>query len=224
MFNADFQDPIELIPRFIAEWEKGYEAVVGVKVASKEFFVMRKIRALAYDIISKYSYINHVKHYDGVGLYDRTFIEKVRQLVENDVEVQFRNAVTELNVNYSIVEFEHQKRRKGKSKINLFVLYSYGINSMVLYTKILPRIALGIGIGLGTISGIALICEIIYGILNSFINNYLLIGMGITFLTLILSLVMFFLAVIGEYIMVINSRLMKRPLVLEEKRINFDEK
>lgn len=223
MFNADFQDPIDLIPKFIEKWEKGYEAVVGVKVAAKEFFVMRSIRALAYDIISKYSYINHIKHYDGVGLYDRVFIEKVRELVKNDVEVQFRNLVTELNVKYATVEFEHQKRRKGKSKINLFVLYDYGINSMILYTKILPRIGIGIGIGIGIVSCIALIFEIICGILNGFMNNYLLIGIGITFLTLILSLVMFFLGIVMEYIKVINSRFMKRPLVLEEKRINFDE-
>lgn len=36
------------------------------------------------------------------------------------------------------------------------------------------------------------------------------------------SIQLFFLGLIGEYIVNINDRLMKRPLVIEEKRINFD--
>ena len=32
-----------------------------------------------------------------------------------------------------------------------------------------------------------------------------------------------FLGIIGEYILSINQRVMNRPLVVEEERINFDE-
>lgn len=32
-----------------------------------------------------------------------------------------------------------------------------------------------------------------------------------------------FLGFLGEYVMSMNTRLMNRPLVVEEKRINFDE-
>ena len=219
MFSADFQDPIELIPRFVAEWEKGYEAVCGVKTSDKEFFLMRRIRALAYTIIGKYSNINHIKHFDGVGLYDRSFIEKVRKLAENDVEIQLRNLVTELNVKYSTVEFEHQKRRKGKSKQKFFGLYNYGINSMISYTKVLPRVSLVIGIIVSILSAIVLLIGLIYGLINGLESQVLLIG--ISLITFLLGLNLFFIAILGEYIMAINTRIMKRPLVLEEKRINF---
>ena len=33
-----------------------------------------------------------------------------------------------------------------------------------------------------------------------------------------------FLGLLGEYILNINTRVIKRPVVVEEKRINFDEK
>ena len=37
------------------------------------------------------------------------------------------------------------------------------------------------------------------------------------------SVQMFFIGFLGEYIMSINQRVMKRPLVIEEERLNFDE-
>ena len=37
------------------------------------------------------------------------------------------------------------------------------------------------------------------------------------------SIQIFFIGLIGEYILTINQRVMKRPLVVEEERINFDE-
>lgn len=37
------------------------------------------------------------------------------------------------------------------------------------------------------------------------------------------ALQLFFIGFMGEYILSINHRMMKRPLVIEEKRINFDE-
>jgi len=37
------------------------------------------------------------------------------------------------------------------------------------------------------------------------------------------SMQLFFIGLVGEYIMSMNTRIMNRPLVIEEKRINFDE-
>ena len=37
------------------------------------------------------------------------------------------------------------------------------------------------------------------------------------------SVQLFFIGFLGEYIMSINQRVMKRPLVIEEERINFHE-
>ena len=38
------------------------------------------------------------------------------------------------------------------------------------------------------------------------------------------SVQLFFIGFLGEYIMSINQRVMKRPLVIEEERINMDDK
>ena len=37
------------------------------------------------------------------------------------------------------------------------------------------------------------------------------------------SLQLFFIGLVGEYILNINTRVIHRPITVEEKRINFDE-
>lgn len=217
---ADFQDPVELIPKFVGEWEKGYEVVCGVKIAAKEFFLMRGIRKLAYIFLNKFSKINVIKHFDGVGLYDRSFIEKVREVVETDKEVQLRTLIPELGSNYTKVYFTHQRRRAGKSKEIFIGLYPYGINMVTTYTKVFPRISLCLGIILGIISLIMLIGTGIFNIARGFTNT-LVIYYFASGISLMFSMVLFFIGILGEYIMAVNDRVMNRPLVLEEKRLNF---
>ena len=52
---CDFQDPPELIPKFIEKWEEGYKVVWGKKTESKESKAMFALRTLYYKII-KYQY------------------------------------------------------------------------------------------------------------------------------------------------------------------------
>lgn len=43
---ADFQDPVELIPELISEWEAGYKIVSAIKTTSRENKVMRFVMDL----------------------------------------------------------------------------------------------------------------------------------------------------------------------------------
>ena len=49
---ADFQDPVDMIPKFVREWEKGTKIVIGVKSASKERRGMYLVRECYYRLIS----------------------------------------------------------------------------------------------------------------------------------------------------------------------------
>ena len=90
------------------------------------------------------------------------------------------------------------------------------------YTKIILRLATFIGFFVGVIS---LLLSIVYLVLkliywNLFPTGTAPILIGIFFLG---SLQLFFIGILGEYIMNINTKVLKRPLVVEEERINFDE-
>ena len=67
---ADFQDPVEMIPQFVGEWEKGYKIVSGIKTTSKENKIMRFLRSCYYKAIKKMSDVEQIEHFTGFGLYD----------------------------------------------------------------------------------------------------------------------------------------------------------
>ena len=77
---ADFQDPVELIPRYVDEWEKGYKIVIGIKTSSKENKLVYGLRTLYYKIIKKFSDVEQIEHFTGSGLYDKEFVQVLRDL------------------------------------------------------------------------------------------------------------------------------------------------
>lgn len=217
---ADFQDPVELVPVFVREWEKGYKIVCGIKKASKENKIMRLLRTCYYKIIKKMSSTKQIEHFTGFGLYDRDFIEVLRSL--HDPLPFLRGIVAELGFNRKEIEYTQQKRRAGKTHNNFYSLYDAAMLSFTSYTKAGLRIATFAGILVGIAS---FAVGLIYLILKLIFWDRFPMGMapvliGMCFLG---AVQLFFIGFLGEYILNINTRVMNRPLVIEERRINFDD-
>lgn len=215
---CDFQDPVELIPRFVAAWEEGYKVVCGVKTSSRENKVLYLLRSLYYKIIHKISDVKLVEHLTGFGLYDRSFIEILREL---DDPIPFlRGIVAEYGYKRKEIEYEQQKRRSGKTHNNWYTLYDAAMLSFTSYTKVGMRLATIIGF---ICAGISFLIGLIYLILKLINWAGFQAGMApiLIMVSFIGSLQLFFIGLVGEYIMSINQRVMHRPLVIEEERINF---
>ena len=79
---ADLQDPPPMILEFVKEWEAGFKIVVGVKNKSKENRLMFMMRKMFYHFIAKISDTRQIKNFTGFGLYDKVFIQVLRELEE----------------------------------------------------------------------------------------------------------------------------------------------
>lgn len=218
---CDFQDPVELIPRFVEEWEKGHKIVSGIKTSSKENPIVYFMRTMYYKLIRNMSSVEMIEHFTGFGLYDKTFIDILREL---DDPIPFvRGIVAEYSHGFNRIdiEYEQPKRRAGKTHNNLYSLYDAAMLSITSYTKVGLRLATILGF---ISSGISLLVALVYLVMkivnwNNFQagNAPLLIGVYV-----IGSIQLFFIGLLGEYILNINTRVIHRPLVVEERRINFD--
>lgn len=217
---ADFQDPIDLIPTLVAEWERGYKLVTCIKTASKENPVMRLLRTIYYKLIQKMSPIEQIEHFTGFGLYDRAFLDVLRDL--DDPTPFLRGIVAELGFDRKNIEYTQAARRAGKTKHGWYSLYDAAMLSFTSYTKIGLRLATIIGFFASILSLLVALYFVIMKVL--FWNTYPLgTASIITGVYLLGSLQLFFIGLIGEYIMSMNTRIMHRPLVVEAARLNFDE-
>lgn len=220
LLSCDLQEPPSLIYDFVKEWENGYKIVCGIKSTSKENKLMRFFRTCYYKLIKKLSETEQIEHYMGFGLYDKSFINILREL--DDPMPYFRGIVSELGFNRKDIHYAQNKRILGKSHFNFFQLYDVAMQGITSYTKIGLRVASILGF---TISFFCLLITLITFIIKIFNWKYYDVGFamvieGVFFLG---AIQLFFIGLIGEYILSINTRVMKRPLVIEEKRINFDK-
>ena len=220
---CDFQDPVEMIPVLVKKWEEGHKIVSGIKTSSKEPGIIYFLRTVYYKMIKNMSSVKMIEHFTGFGLYDKTFISLLRQL---DDPVPFiRGIVAEYGEGFNMieVEYEQQQRRAGKTKNNFYSLYDAAMLSFTSYTKIGLRLATWLGF---ISAAISFVVAIMYFVMK--LKNWYEFSSGIAPLTIGVFLIggiqLFFIGLIGEYILNINTRVIHRPIVVEEKRINFDEK
>ena len=216
---CDFQDPLELIPQYLQEWENGYKIVIGIKTSSKENKLVYFLRSIYYKMIKKFSNVEQIEHFTGSGLYDREFVEVLRNL--KDPTPFLRGIVAELGYKRKEIPYEQPQRRAGKTHNNWYSLYDAAMLSFTSYTKIGLRLATFIGIFVGALSFIIAIVYLIMKLVfwDTFTAGMAPVIIGMFFLG---SVQLFFLGFMGEYILSMNQRIMNRPLVIEEERINFD--
>lgn len=217
---CDFQDPIEMIPQFVREWENGYKIVCAIKTSSKENKIMRFFRTIYYKMIKKMSDVEQIEHFTGFGLYDKSFINVLRNL--DDPTPFLRGIVAELGFKRKDIPYQQQKRAAGKTHNNWATLYDAAMLSFTSYTKVGLRIATIIGF---IFSAISLVVALIYLILkliywDRFVAGTIPILLAVCVLG---SVQLFFIGLLGEYVLSMNKRIMKRPLVIEEERINFED-
>ena len=219
MMCCDFQDPIEMIPKMVAEWEKGAKIVSCIKTKSKENPIMRFFRTIYYKIIKKMSEVDQIEHFTGFGLYDKSFLDVMRNL--KDPTPFIRGIVAELGYKRVNIEYTQAKRRAGKTHNNFFTLFDTAMLSFTSYTKVGLHLITIVGMILSVLSFLAAIVYLIMKLI--WWNNF---SAGVA--PLIIALFFFnavellFIGFVGEYVMSINTRVMNRPLVIEEERINFD--
>jgi len=213
---ADFQDPVSNIAKYVKEWETGAQVVAGVKAKSKESFIMRFLRTRYYKFIRKVSTVKHIEHFTGSALYDQSFIDILRDI--KDPIPFMRGMVPEFCGNIATIEYTQEKRRAGKTSNNWKTLYDGAMLSFTTYTKRFPRYATIWGFLLTGLSVLALVGLGVCRIFFEFEPWYFLFA-GLSMFSFIN---LFFIGILGEYIVNMNLRLLNRPLVIEEERVNVN--
>ena len=165
------------------------------------------------------SEVEQIEHFTDFELLDQSFIEVLRKI--DDPVPYLRGIVSELGFKMERVYYTQNKREHGKSYANFFKMYDFAMLGITAYSKTLLRMATFVGGGLAGISILVAIITFIRKLLdwNSFSLGAAATTIGVFFLG---AVQLFFIGILGEYVLSINSRVIKRPLVIEESRINFD--
>jgi len=216
---ADFQEPPELIINYVKKWEEGYLIVIGVKKQSEESSLLFAIRSVYYELINRLSDVELIKNYTGFGLYDRRIVEIIRNV--NDPYPYFRGLICEIGFERAVIEYVQPARKRGITKNNFYTLYDVAMLGITNHSKVPLRLATMTGFAVAILSLLVAVGYFIYKLIfwDSFSVGMAPLVIGLFFFA---AVQLFFIGIIGEYIGAIHTQVLKRPLVIEKERINFD--
>ncbi|WP_346692368.1 glycosyltransferase [Coprobacter fastidiosus] len=220
MLFGDLQDPPEMLPQFVKKWEEGKKVIIGQRKRSNEGAIMTFMRSLYYKIIDTFSDTKQIDLFTGYGLYDREFIKVISEI--EDIQPYFKAVVAEYGMDLAIIKYEQAKSERGKSNFNFLRNYDFAMQGITSSTKLLMRLATFVAVIIGLICiGIS-----VFVFINKLLNwNTYPAGsasviIGIFFLG---AIQLFFIGILGEYILNINGRIVKKPRVVVGRRINFEK-
>ena len=218
LMASDFQDPLDLIPKYIQKWQNGAKIVLGKKISSDEPGIIFFIRSLFYKFMNKISETKLTENTTGSGIFDKSVINQLKNI--NDPYPYLRGLLNELSEEISTVEFNQPKRLSGITKNNIFTLYDIGMLGIIKHSRAPLRLVTFLGFVLSFFSISTAFIYFIYKVLfwNSFDVGIAPLIIGIFSFA---SIQILLLGIIGEYVGILLIHLRNLPLVIEKERINF---
>src|SRR6202162_4074578 len=217
---SDLQDPPELIPEFLKHWESGSRVVLGVKAKTEESWPISWIRRGYYKLLARLADVEVIQNSTGFGLCDRRVVEILRDM--NEPYPYFRGLLPEIGFPIARVEYAQPRRKRGKTKNNFYSLFDVAMLGITTHSKVPLRLATIAGFTLSALSLFAalayLVAKLVFWYRFSAGVAPILIVLFVTF-----SVQLFFLGLLGEYVSVVHTQTLRRPLVVEKERVNFEE-
>jgi glycosyltransferase involved in cell wall biosynthesis len=219
-FSADLQEPPDLLPHMIEQYEQGFKVVYGVYENPNEAFTMRQLRRLYYWLADKLSPDPLPHGFTGFALMDRRVVDEV--VAVDDYAPYIRGLIATVGFKQIAIPYERHARKAGRSKHGLAFLFDFGLNGIVSHSFVPIRLATIVG---ALLSFTALALAGGYAILKLLHWDVQAPGA-----TTVIVLVLFFFGVqflffgiLGEYIGAIHAQVRRKPFVIIEEKINFDE-
>ncbi len=216
---SDLQDPPEMIPQFIQEWESGYKLVMAVKPSSEGNKIVHTVRKLYYKFLDSISDVAIIKDSTGFGLYDKSVINYLKQI--NDPYPFLRGLICELGFKVKTITFDQPRRIRGLSKNNIYTLYDIAMLGIVSHSMVPIRVFSFLGFIIGLLS---LLSAGIYTVMKLTMWDQYPMGsapilIGMFFLG---GVQLIFIGILGEYLGSIHSYVKNRPIVVEEQRLHHE--
>jgi glycosyltransferase involved in cell wall biosynthesis len=216
---SDLEDPPELIHDFIAKWEEGYKIAIAVRRKSEELGLMPFMRKLFYSLMTQVSEVEQVRNFTGFGLFDKRVMDILRDL--DNPYPYLRGLLCEIGYPRAEIPFDKPVRKGGLSKGTFFIYFDSALLGIVNHSKLPLRLATLLGIGM---SGLSFLLGIYYfgrkiAAWDQFEAGIAPLAIGIFFFLGVLFVI---LGLIGEYVALLVTHIVKRPMVVESERINFE--
>ena len=193
--DADLQQDINAIDRFVKEYYKGNEIVYGVRTSrNTDKFLKKFTSQIFYKIMSKFG-CESIKNHADYRLTSKRVLNELEKYKESNLYL--RGLFPYMGFKSSIIYFDVFDRFAGKSKYNFSKMLTLATDGITSFSILPIQLVFSLGI---TITFISLLLLMI--ILILFIFNKVMLGLNIivSCMFLICGIIVTSLGIIGEYV------------------------
>lgn len=212
---ADFQDPPEMIPVFVAQWRAGAQIVLAQRRSERTSLLLGLARKHGYRLLARFGDTPVVPGATGFGLFDRKVVDTLARW--NEPEPFFRAMLVESGFRLAVVPFDRPERAAGESKNDFAALFSFALSGLAGSAKSLLRMPVILSFWAGGTALLMLLAAFAAALAGG-------PGLGLlaaSVVTGMFAILLLFLGLIGEQVRLISERTRGVPLVIEAERINF---
>lgn len=215
LMDGDLQDVPEAIPRFVAEYERGFDVVYAIRVGRKEGFFLRTCYRLFYWLMARLSDTPLPEGSGDFGLLSRRAVDALRRHREQHRYLRGLRAL--VGFRQTGIEVERDTRHAGDSRYGLRGLIRLALNGLFAFSVVPIRLATMVG-------AFAVGGSLLYSIYVLW-ARLVLEQTPQGFTTLILAMVflagvqLLFLGIIGEYVGRIYEETKGRPIYIIDEPV-----
>ncbi|PRR79977.1 glycosyltransferase family 2 protein [Clostridium vincentii] len=204
--DADLQDDIEVIDKFVEEYYNGSDIVYGVRSSRKTDSFFKKTTALAFYKLMNGLGVDVMYNHADYRLMSKRALEGLSEFKE--VNLFLRGIVPLIGYKYSVVEYERHERFAGESKYPLSKMLAFAWDGITSFSIKPIRIITGLGFFIFAVSFVALIYSVVVNLRGNTVTGWTSLTVSIW---MIGGIQLLSLGVIGEYVGKIYNETKKRP-------------
>jgi glycosyltransferase involved in cell wall biosynthesis len=219
MVPADVQDPPSAIPEMVGLMTPDIDVVYGIRSKRKESLPLRVARNSYYKVLRLSGGTTPPANAGEFMLVRRHLIESINAVGGNYPYI--RGMVAQTNPRCATVTYPWGERAVGKSRNSIPDLVDQALNGIISTARAPIRLALLLGMLLSVVGIITAVVNLVL-----FLTGQAAVMQGVP--TLIVAtfffggLQLFFLGLIGEYVVSIHASVHPEPAMYDRERINFD--
>ncbi|WP_313058369.1 glycosyltransferase family 2 protein [Pseudomonas rhodesiae] len=151
--DVDLQDPIEVVPQLLAEWQKGADVVLAKRRnRSSDGYLKRHSASMFYHLLNRIAYTHIEENVGDFRLMDRKVVDVIKALPEQ--QLFMKGVLSWAGFTVAIVEYDRAPRAVGQSKFNAWKLWNLAMDGITSFSTLPLRLWSYIG---GCISLLALV-------------------------------------------------------------------
>lgn len=219
--DVDLQDPVEVIPHLLAEWQKGADVVLAKRRdRSSDGYFKRRSASLFYHLLNRISYTHIEENVGDFRLMDRKVVDVIKALPEQ--QLFMKGVLSWAGFNVAIVEYDRAPRAVGQSKFNAWKLWNLALDGVTSFSTLPLRLWSYIGGGISLLAlvyaGYLVVDKVLFG---NAVPGYPSLMTAILFLG---GVQLIGIGILGEYVGRIYMEAKHRPRYVVKDVLNSSGK